>query len=52
MTLKKELSTWKLFWVLWKMDIYNKLGLNDLLDEDEINEGEQGFMLGYIEAFN
>ena len=33
------------------MDIYNKRKLNELLDEDEINEQEEGFMLGYLEAF-
>lgn len=33
------------------MDIYNKRKLNELLDEDEINEQEEGFMLGYLDAF-
>ena len=33
------------------MDIYNKKWLDELLDDDEINEQEEGFMHGYLEAF-
>ena len=33
------------------MDIYNKKWLDELLDDDEINEHEEGFMHGYLEAF-
>ncbi len=33
------------------MDIYNKNRLNELVSEDEINEGEEGFMHGYLNAF-
>ncbi len=33
------------------MDIYNKKWLNELIDEDEINDSEEGFMQGYLEAF-
>ncbi len=33
------------------MDIYNRARLNELVDEDEINESEEGFMQGYLNAF-
>ncbi len=33
------------------MDIYNKNRLNELVSEDEINESEEGFMQGYLNAF-
>jgi len=33
------------------MDIYNKKRLNELIDEDEINDSEEGFMHGYLTAF-
>jgi len=36
---------------IWKMDIYDKHRLNELLDEDEINEQEEAFMHGYLNAF-
>ncbi len=34
------------------MDIYNKKSLYELMDEDEINDTEEGFMNGYLNAFN
>lgn len=34
------------------MDIYNKKRLYELMDEDEINDIEEGFMNGYLNAFN
>jgi len=33
------------------MDIYNKHKLNELLEEDEIDEREEAFMSGYLNAF-
>lgn len=33
------------------MNIYNKKELNELIDDDEISIEEQGFMRGYLEAF-
>ena len=33
------------------MDVYNKKRLFELVDEDEINGEEQGFMQGYLNAF-
>ena len=34
------------------MDIYNRKRLSEMIDEDEIDGFEQGFMHGYLEAFN
>ena len=33
------------------MNIYNKKWLNELIEDDEISIEEQGFMQGYLEAF-
>jgi hypothetical protein len=31
-----------------EMDIYTEEGLGDYCDNDEIDPGEQGFMMGYL----
>lgn len=33
------------------MNIYNKEWLNELVEDDEITTDEEGFMWGYLEAF-
>lgn len=33
------------------MNIYNKKYLDELQEDDEISVGEEGFMRGYIDAF-
>ena len=33
------------------MNIYNRKWLNELVEDDEISIEEQGFMNGYLEAF-
>ena len=33
------------------MNIYNKKQLNELIEDDEISSDEQGFMRGYLGAF-
>jgi hypothetical protein len=30
-----------------EMDVYNEDGVSDMLDDDELSAGEEGFMLGY-----
>jgi len=32
-------------------DIYNRKWLNELVEEDEIEDSEEGFMQGYLQAF-
>lgn len=29
------------------IDVYDELGVEGLLDDDELSAGEEGFMLGY-----
>ncbi|MFT7615818.1 MAG: hypothetical protein ACI8Y7_000643 [Candidatus Woesearchaeota archaeon] len=31
-------------------DFYTESSMDQMLDDDEINSSEQGFMLGYMEA--
>lgn len=33
------------------MNIYNETGLNELTEDDEISIEEEGFMHGYLTAF-
>ena len=33
------------------MNIYNKNGLSELNEDDEISNEEEWFMVGYLEAF-
>ncbi len=34
-----------------EMDVYDERGASDLLDDDELSAGEEGFMLGYDADF-
>lgn len=34
-----------------EMDVYNEDGVSDMLDDDELSAGEEGFMLGYEADF-
>ena len=33
------------------MDVYDERGASELLDDDELSAGEEGFMLGYESDF-
>ena len=34
------------------IDVYDERGASDLLDDDEVSAGEEGFMLGYEADFD